>query len=87
MDTLLIVILVVFLFGGGGWDILVGAVAPASIYLLRESLTWNKNRSERAHREALEDLVKFESLGVHFPARSLRTLFVSGFDTDLRVAG
>ena len=62
MDTLLIVLLVVLLLGGGGWDTLVGGSARGPLTCPRSRPLGTKNRSERAHSEALEDLVEFESL-------------------------
>ena len=50
----------------GAGDTLVGAgSAHGPLTWPRSRPLGTKNRSERAHSEALEDLVKLESLGVH----------------------
>ena len=47
-------------------DILVGAGrARGSFSLPVKSPAWNKNRYERAHSEALENLLKFKSVAVY----------------------
>ena len=50
----------------GAGDILVGAgSARGPLTCPRSRPLGTQNRSKRAHSEALEDLVKYESIGVH----------------------
>jgi hypothetical protein len=65
----------------GAGDILVGAGrARGPLTCPQSRPLGTKNRSERAYSKALEDSVKFESLGVH--CLLLQTLFFRVFDTS-----